>query len=99
VPLSILPAWAQAVAAFLPGRYAVQAMDAGIRTVSATSKLYGPFNLIALAVIGAASTFAAAKLFRWENGQKLPRTGLAWALLSVASWAAIGVVARHYMLV
>ena len=96
VALSALPNWAKTVAAFLPGRYAVQAMETGVRNMPATSKLHGPFNLVALIVIGAASTFAASKLFRWENGQKLPRAGLAWALLSVACWAAIGLYARHY---
>jgi ABC-2 type transport system permease protein len=99
VPLRVLPEWGRKVAAFLPGRYAVQAMDRCVYNVSQTSKLFGPFNLIALVVIGAAASFAAAKLFRWENGQRLPRTGLAWAVLSVVSWAVIGVVARAYKLV
>jgi ABC-type multidrug transport system permease subunit len=99
VPLSVLPDWAKNTAAFLPGRYAVQAMDACVRTVSATAKIYGPFNWVALVVIGVASTFAAAQLFRWENGQPLPARGLAWATLSVASWAAIGIFGMHYKLV
>jgi ABC-2 type transport system permease protein len=99
VQLSALPNWAKVVAAFLPGRYAAQAMETGILNVAPNSKLHGPFNFIALAVIGTASAFAAARLFRWENDQKLPRAGLAWALLSVASWAAIGFIARQYKLV
>jgi ABC-2 type transport system permease protein len=99
VPLSILPDWGKTVAAFLPGRYAVQAMDRAIHTVSVKSNLYGPFNLTALLVIGAASTFAAAKLFRWENGQKLPARGLPWAALSVISWALIGLAGKYYKLV
>ena len=99
VPLTILPDWAKTVAAFLPGRYAVQAMDLGVRSVSATSRLYGPFNLIALLVIGAASAFAAAHLFRWENGQPLPRRGMAWAALSVVSWGVIGWIGTTYKLV
>jgi ABC-2 type transport system permease protein len=99
VQLSVLPNWAKVVAAFLPGRYAVQAMETGVLNVSRASRLHGPFNFVALAVIGTASAFAAARLFRWENDQKLPKSGLAWALLSVASWAAIGVIARKYKLV
>jgi ABC-type multidrug transport system permease subunit len=99
VPLRTLPEWARKVAAYLPGRYAVQAMERCVYSVSQSSKLYTSFNLIALIVIGAAASFAAAKLFRWDNAQKLPRSGLAWALLSVASWAAIGLVARQYKLV
>jgi ABC-2 type transport system permease protein len=99
VPLRILPEWAKVVAAFLPGRYAVQAMDRCVIATPVPPRLYGSFNLVALLVIGAAASFAAAKLFRWENDQKLPKSGLAWALLSVASWAVIGVVARHYRLI
>jgi ABC-2 type transport system permease protein len=99
VPLRILPEWAKVVAAFLPGRYAVQAIDRCVVATPVPARLYGSFNLVALVVIGAAASFAAAKLFRWENDQKLPRGGLAWALLSVASWAAVGLVARQYKLI
>jgi len=99
VSLRNLPEWGRKVAAFLPGRYAVQAMDACVVGNPRPPHLYGPFNLLALIVIGAAASFAAAKLFRWENGQRLPRSGWAWAVLSIVTWAVIGVVARRYNLV
>ncbi|MDB5321188.1 MAG: type transporter [Phycisphaerales bacterium] len=98
VPLDMLPDWAKHVATFLPGRYAVQALDACVMDFAATSTLYGPYNLIALVAIGVASTFAAAKLFRWENNQKLPRRGMVWIVLSLATWAAVGLVAEKYHL-
>jgi ABC-2 type transport system permease protein len=98
VPLDMLPDWAKHVATFLPGRYAVQALDACVMDFAATSTLYGPYNLVALFAIGLASTFAAAKLFRWENNQKLPRRAMLWVLLSLATWAAVGLVAEKYHL-
>jgi ABC-2 type transport system permease protein len=98
VPLEMLPDWAKHVATFLPGRYAVQALDRCVLDFPATSTLYGPYNLIALFAIGCASTFAAAKLFRWENDQRLPRRGMLWITLSLATWIAVGLVAEKYHL-
>jgi len=98
VPLDMLPDWAKHLATFLPGRYAVQALDSCVMDFPASSTLYGPYNLIALFAIGAASTFAAAKLFRWENNQKLRKRAMIWIILSVATWAAVGLVAEKYHL-
>jgi ABC-2 type transport system permease protein len=98
VPLEMLPDWAKHIATFLPGRYAVQALDRCVMSFSANSTLYGPYNLVALFAIGAASTFAAAKLFRWENNQKLPPRAMLWVLLSLATWAAVGLYAEKYHL-
>lgn len=100
VPIEWLPDWAKHVAAFLPGRYAVQAIDRTVLSFSDRSTLHTPFNLVALAIIGAAATFAAVKLFRWENGQKLPRRGLLWVLLSLGAWGVVGVIAErnHYVI-
>jgi ABC-type multidrug transport system permease subunit len=98
VPLDMLPDWGKHVATFLPGRYAVQALDRCVMDFPAASTLYGPYNLIALAAIGLASTFAAAKLFRWENTQKLPPRAMLWITLSLATWAAVGLVAEKYHL-
>src|SRR5205814_7664954 len=59
------------LAAFLPGRYAVYAMDAavmGVRKagVSGTGKPGVWFALLALTFIGAAGFLAGVTLFRWE---------------------------------
>src|SRR4051812_14723471 len=67
VQLSILPVWAQHVSAFFPGRYAVAALQACVM---------GPglgvtgFNLLALALIGAAGCLAGTKMFRWDAEQR-----------------------------
>jgi ABC-2 type transport system permease protein len=100
VPLEWLPSWAKHVAAFLPGRYAVQAIDRVVLKFSETSTIHTSFNLWALLIIGLAATFAATKLFRWENTQKLPRGGLAWVGLSIGAWIIVGLIAEknHYVI-
>ena len=90
VPLSTLPGWAQKVAGFFPGRYAVEAMQpcfdrAGLKGAG--------FDLMALAVIGVAGCIAGAKLFRWDANQHIARSAWLWVLLAVASWIAVGVAA------
>lgn len=91
VPLRVLPAWAQQVAGFLPGRYAVEAIqpcfngrglgDAG-------------FSLIALSVIGVAACITGAKLFRWDTGRSIRPTSQAWLAVALLTWIAVGLTAR-----
>ena len=69
LPLRSLPAWAQTVAGYLPGRYAVEALQA---CVNGPHGLRGEaFSLAAMAVIGAAGCAAGANLFRWDAGQRV----------------------------
>lgn len=100
VPLDWLPDWSKHLAAFLPGRYAVQAIDRVMLDFGDRSTLHTSFNLVALLMIGAAATFAAAKLFRWENTQKLPRSTPLWLSISLAAWLATGLIAEknHYVI-
>jgi ABC-2 type transport system permease protein len=105
VPLSQLPVWGRTLAAFLPGRYAVQAMDPAVYNTSHFNRFfYNPhhftgFNYVALVIIGAASVLGVVKLFRWENGQRLGWRAWGWGLVTVASWVAIGLWARWHKLV
>jgi ABC-type multidrug transport system permease subunit len=103
VRLSQLPEWARVVAAFLPGRYAVQAIDVSVYDVSRAPfyrpEIYTGFNYAALAIIGAAACVAAVKLFRWENGQRLGVRAWAWGLLVLGSWVAVGLWARGHKLI
>jgi ABC-type transport system involved in cytochrome c biogenesis permease component len=90
VPLAALPVWAQRMAGFMPGRYAVEVLQPGF---NAPEGLHGAgFRLGALAVIGLAAGVAGAKLFRWEAG---PRMGSArwWVAAALTSWAAVGAIA------
>jgi ABC-2 type transport system permease protein len=90
VPLAVLPLWAQRVAGFMPGRYAVEVLQPCFNTPAG---LHGAaFRLAALAVIGLAAGLSGTKLFRWEAGR---RTGSArwWVAAALTSWAAVGAIA------
>ncbi|HEV8292996.1 MAG TPA: ABC transporter permease [Tepidisphaeraceae bacterium] len=91
IPLRMLPKWGPHVAAFLPGRYAVHAMDAAVRK---NGILHDWFALLALLMIGAAGFLAGVKLFRWENNQKIGKAGLFWAAVAVGMWAVVGLGAE-----
>ena len=90
VPLQSLPAWVQGIAAALPGRYAVEAID-GALAGSGLARL-AP-DAAALAIMTAASGLASIAIFRWEAGQRIGlRRALASVGLALASWIAVGAV-------
>jgi ABC-2 type transport system permease protein len=92
VRLESLPAWAQHVSAFFPGRYAVEALQV---CVNGGGLGVMRFNALALLVIGAAGCIAGAKLFRWDAQQRfMAQLGKAWLLPVLAAWAAIGIMAE-----
>jgi len=92
VPLLILPDWAQRFASFLPGRYAVDALQAGF-----TGDGHGEtfrVNLLALLAIGLAAGLAGARLFRWDQNQtRLGAAGRVWVGIALLPWLAVGLVA------
>ncbi|MDB5171818.1 MAG: type transporter [Phycisphaerales bacterium] len=92
VPLYRLPPWAQHVAGFFPGRYAVEALDACQRGPGLSAAHFG---LLALTVIGLASCLAGGKLFRWDVGQKLSGPAKGWVAVALVAWAAVGVAAER----
>ena len=57
VPLASLPAWAQRVSAFFPGRYAVEALQSPVTGGLAPAR----FSIFALLFIGAAGCLAGAR--------------------------------------
>jgi ABC-2 type transporter len=88
VQLSTLPAWAQHVSAFFPGRYAVEALQ---------SCVIGPglsaarFDLLALVSIGVAGCLAGTMMFRWDAQQRfIAREGKGWLAVALAAWVAVG---------
>jgi hypothetical protein len=92
VQLASLPAWAQHLSAFFPGRYAVTAMQAAV-----TGDGLGAigFSLVALLLIGAAGCLAGVKMFRWDAEQRFAaRAGKGWVAVALAAWAAVGVLAE-----
>ena len=88
VPLAALPAWAQRVSGFMPGRYAVDVLQ---RCFTEPQGMNGStFNLIALVVLGIASGVVGARLFRWEAGQRLNRATWQWVAAAFLAWMAVG---------
>ncbi len=91
IPLRMLPKWGPHVAAFLPGRYAVHAMDAAVRKNGIVGDW---FALLALFMIGAAGFLAGVKLFRWENSQKIGAKAWNWLAVAVGMWVVVGILAE-----
>jgi len=91
VPLGTLPEWAQRAAAFMPGRHAVEALQASYSDPRGWN-LTG-FNLAALTLIGGAAGVAGLQLFRWENGRR--SGGREWRRAGVAllAWGLAGTCA------
>ena len=93
VPLMALPVWAQRMAGFMPGRYAVEVLQP---CFAGPNGLHGAgFRLAALSLIGLAAGVAGAKLFRWEAGARIARPARWWVAAAIASWGAVGAVAWH----
>ncbi len=90
VPLAVLPDWAQRLAGFMPGRYAVEVLQP---CFDGPHGIHGAaFRLGALAVIGVAAGVSGTKLFRWEAGR---RKGSArwWVAAALTSWVTVGAIA------
>jgi len=92
VPITSLPDWAQRLSSFLPGRYAVEALQ---DSATGGGVAISDFSLIALTVIGSAACLTATRLFRWESGQRFAvREGKAWIALAFSAWVVVGLVAE-----
>jgi ABC-2 type transport system permease protein len=88
VPLGSLPEWAQRLANFFPGRYAVEAMQA---TATGDDLSALAFQLPMLAVTAVAASLAAMRLFRWDLGQRFAtQRGKGWLALILGVWLAAG---------
>jgi hypothetical protein len=92
VQLASLPAWAQHLSAFFPGRYAVQALQA---CASGPGLAGASFDVAALLLIGAAGCVAGARTFRWDAQQRfLAGGGKGWVGVALAAWVAVGAMAE-----
>ena len=91
VPLAALPVWAQRIAGFMPGRYAVDALQ---RCFNDSRGLAAAgFSLAALAVIGAAAGAVGAGLLRWDSGRRVGRAARLGVAAALTSWLAVGAAA------
>ena len=86
-------AWVRQLASFLPGRYAVEAIDA-CYAASGGGLAVSHFAIGALFFIGMAAYFAGANLFRWDAGQRVANSAKAWVAVALAAWALVGVAAK-----
>jgi len=91
IPLAALPAWAQRISGFMPGRYAVDVLQRAYG--GAQGRPLVGFSVAALAVIGAAGTIAGSRLFRWDTARTLSRASWAWVALALSAWLAVGLCA------
>jgi len=92
VQLVSLPAWAQHLSAFFPGRYAVGAIQ---QCVTGGGFSAVGFSLIVLTLMGVAGFLTGAKLFRWDTQQRFSRMpGKSWLLVPLAAWMASGALAE-----
>jgi ABC-2 type transport system permease protein len=88
VQLESLPAWAQHIASFFPGRYAVEVLQAAA-TGAGFSR--AGFDFFALGLIGLAGSVAAAGMFRWDRSFSPNRARVAVAL---GVWLVVGTLAE-----
>jgi hypothetical protein len=88
VQLESLPAWAQHIAAFFPGRYAVDVLQA---SATGTGLSRVGFDFLALGLIGLAGSIAAAGMFRWDRSFAPNK---AWVAVALGMWLVVGVLAE-----
>lgn len=91
VPLATLPAWAQRLASFMPGRYAVEVLQPCFNHPHGLG--HAGFSLMMLALIGGAAAVAGARLFRWDAAQPVGDGGWRWAGVAFAAWLGAGTLA------
>ena len=88
VRLESLPAWAQHIAAFFPGRYAVDVLQA---SATGTGLSRAGFDFLALGLIGLSGSIASAGMFRWD---KSFAPNKAWVAVALGMWLVVGVLAE-----
>jgi ABC-2 type transport system permease protein len=91
VPLAALPEWAQRVAGFMPGRYAVDVLQ---HAYTAQRGLAGAgFSLCALLLIGITSSAVGVSYFRWDATRVSRTSARVVAIAALSAWIAVGVAA------
>jgi ABC-2 type transport system permease protein len=93
VPVETLPLWAQHIASFFPGRYAVSSLQACVTGIGIGNS---GFDFLALFLIGATGLLAGGRMFRWESGQRFSARRKGWLTAVAAAWAVIGIFAEAH---
>ncbi len=87
-PITVMPAWLQVVAQFLPATYLYTGLQ-GI-LVQKEGLFADPTVLLALCVTTAVSTFISMKLFRWEKDEMIKPAAKLWLGAVLAPFLALG---------
>jgi ABC-2 type transport system permease protein len=93
VPIETLPAWAQHIASFFPGRYAVSSLQACVTGIGIGKS---GFDFFALFLIGFTGLLAGGRMFRWEAGQRFSARRKGWLTAVAMAWAVIGIFAETH---
>jgi len=91
VPLAALPLWAQRFSGFMPGRYAVDALQRCFDHSHGARE--AGFSLLALGIIGTAAGVVGAKLFRWDAGRRPIFSSAGWIATALLAWVLVGLAA------
>ncbi len=88
IPLTILPAWVQIAAHFLPATY----MTSGLQSILIRNESLGQnaYAALALLLAGVLAFFISLKLFRWEKDEKLKPSSKLWIVAVLAPFLILG---------
>jgi len=95
IPVIALPDWAKVVASFMPGRYAVELLQAAYQSTPLDLQAV-IFPVLVLFGIGSTSLVAGIKLMRWGEHQPGLRKSMAWLTTSLLAWMIVGLVAVRF---
>ena len=93
IPLTVMPAWLQTVAQFIPMTYFTTGLQPILR--GKETLLDNLTSAGALALTAALGTFLAAKLFRWEKEEKLRASAKLWLLAVLGPFFVLGAWQIH----
>lgn len=88
VPLRMLPDWAQQAAWYMPGRYAVSALDHAL--LPSLQLITSWWSLVALLLCAASGTAAALSAPRWDEQPLTRRAQVRAVVIVVAGWLVVG---------
>lgn len=92
IPLRMLPVWAEHASRFMPGRYAVSALDHAVMPGLTLGQAW--FALVALVVIGLSGAVAALITPRWDEQPMSRKALVRTVVLTLAGWLLVGLAAE-----
>ncbi len=90
LPMSMMPGWLRNLTPFVPSFHLANGLQGILQRDQ--SVWQNGTALLAMMVTLVLATFIAMKLFRWEKGDKVPRSALVWLLVILLPFVVIGVL-------